>query len=547
MSRLLLIRADASPEMGSGHVMRCLALAEVWRHSGGEVMLLTAALPPALRQRAESARISLDEVSVAAGSLADAEATIALAAAARAAWVMLDGYHFDAAFQRALKQAGLRLLVVDDHGSATHYCADVVLNQNLGARADLYAGRESGTRLLLGLRYVLLRGEFLPWRAWRREIPERARHVLVTLGGSDPENATLKVLRALQQLMGAAACDRRTNASLTTVETHRTAATDRCSSDFSDVEATLVVGGSNPHAESLASTIHHPVSSIQHPASSIEHPPSSIRLLHNVANMPELMSAADLAIAAGGSTAWELAFMGMPMLIIILAENQRSNGQQLHAAGIARHLGWHADLTPDRLAREIESLLDDAAARAEMSRRGRALLDGLGGFRVWLHLNEDTLCLRPVTADDCRLVWEWANDARVRAASFSSEPIPWENHVAWFSARLADSDCRFWLATDAEQRPVGQVRFNVTGREATISVSLDAGQRGKNLGALLIWLACRKLFREAPVEIIHAFIKPDNAVSIWAFEKSGFEKAGAKEVRNQAALLLQLARHRAEI
>ncbi|MBI4326591.1 MAG: UDP-2,4-diacetamido-2,4,6-trideoxy-beta-L-altropyranose hydrolase [Chloroflexi bacterium] len=531
MSRLLLIRADASPEMGTGHVMRCLALAEVWRQSGGDVTLLSAALPPALRQRAESAGVSLDEVSAAAGSLTDAEATIALAAAARAAWVMMDGYHFNAAFQRALKQAGLRLLVVDDYGSATHYCADLILNQNLGARADLYASREPYSRLLLGPRYVLLRGEFLSWHAWRREIPVRARRVLVTLGGSDPENVTLKVLQALRQLMGAAASDRRIDDGQVAADNHPASATDCPSCDFSDLEVTVVVGGSNPHFEHLKSQISD----------------SRFRLLRDIANMPELMSAADLAIAAGGSTAWELAFMGLPMLIIVLAENQRSNGQQLHANGLARHLGWHADLTPDRLAHEIESLLDDAAARAEMSRRGRALVDGLGGFRVWLHLNEDTLCLRSVTADDCRLVWEWANDTGVRAASFSSEPIPWENHVAWFSARLADPDCRFWLATDTEQRPVGQVRFNMAGREATISVSLDAGRRGKHLGALLIWLACRKLFREAPVEMINAFIKPGNAMSIRAFEKSGFEKAGAKEVKNQAALLLQLARHRAEI
>ena len=146
----LLLRADASPQIGMGHVMRCLALAEPWLQAGSAVTLLTASPPPALRARAEVLGVTIKELSAASGSPADAAETIALAQSLRAAWLVLDGYHFDADFQRAVKTAELRLLVFDDTAHATHYAADFVLNQNLGASASLYPHRDPTTRLLLG-------------------------------------------------------------------------------------------------------------------------------------------------------------------------------------------------------------------------------------------------------------------------------------------------------------------------------------------------------------------------------------------------------------
>ena len=519
----LLLRADAGPQIGMGHVMRCLALAEPWLQAGSAVTLLTAPRagglqPPsagsdnaterrfqtagtdAVRARAESLGVSLRELSAPPGSPADAAETIALAQSLRAAWLVLDGYHFDADFQRAVKAAGLRLLVFDDTAHATHYAADFILNQNLGASASLYPHREPTTRLLLGPRFVQLRGEFT-------ELSRSAEHrsagavetskaeqcsalrVLVTLGGSDPDNITAQVLTALQTIPG--------------------------------LPADIVIGPANPHADAL-----------QSPSA---HSPAPITFHVNPSGIPALMARADLAICAGGTTAWELSFLGVPMLVLVLAENQRSNAERLAQAGVAVHTSIA------KLADDLRSLLADVARRAEMSRRARALVDGLGTLRVWLRMNEDSLHLRPATADDCRRIWEWANEPAVRAVSFNSEPIPWEQHVAWFNRRLADANTRLWIAGQAVA-PVGQVRFDLDGPTATISVSLDATRRGKNLGSLLIWSACKKLFRESAVETIHAVIKPDNSSSIRAFMKGGFEPAGQTTVKGCAALRFTLSR-----
>jgi RimJ/RimL family protein N-acetyltransferase len=247
------------------------------------------------------------------------------------------------------------------------------------------------------------------------------------------------------------------------------------------------------------------------------------------------MARADLAICAGGTTAWELSFLGVPMLVLVLAENQRTNAERLAATGAAVHTSIA------RLADDLRTLLTDAPRRTEMSRRARALVDGLGMFRVWLRMNEDSLHLRPAIADDCRRVWEWANEPAVRAVSFTSEPIPWEQHVAWFNRKLADANTRLWIAEQLGA-PLGQVRFDLDGPTATISVSLDASRRGKNLGALLIWSACHRLFRESALEAIHACIKPDNAASVRAFVKAGFEPAGQTTVKGCAAHRFVLSR-----
>ena len=332
-----VIRADAGPQIGTGHVMRCLALAEPWLQAGSGVAMVAAQLPATLVERIKISGIKLQMLSAASGGGADAKELAQIANQQNADWVVVDGYHFDADYQRDLKEAGLRVLFFDDYGHAKHYCADFVLNQNLGADENLYRNREPQTRLLLGTRFVQLRNEFSKWRDWRRTIPPRAEKILVTLGGSDSENVTLKAVQAIQQIPD------------------------------SNCETTIVIGGGNPHGGELKSAAQNS---------------PAIRILQNAGNMPELMAEADLAIAAGGTTAWELAFMGLPALTIVLADNQRSTAEQLRSAGIARNLGWHKNLSPEKIAEEIIQLSVDFSARGEMSRRGRELVDGLGSSRV---------------------------------------------------------------------------------------------------------------------------------------------------------------------
>ncbi len=134
--------------------------------------------------------------------------------------------------------------------------------------------------------------------------------------------------------------------------------------------------------------------------------------------------------------------------------------------------------------------------------------------------------LRQTSAKDCRLIWQWANDPDVRAVSFSSEAIPYEEHVTWFESKLKDPNCHFYIAEHKNLEPVGQVRYDKEGTEAIISVSLDRKFRGKGYGPTLLRFASQKFFKVSDVEMIHAYIREGNEASIGAFKKAGFVSVG---------------------
>src|SRR5205814_2364447 len=221
-SFITLFRADASSQMGSGHVMRSLALAQACQDAGGEARFATVEIAPGLQSRVGAVTGHAPfPVSAVAGSGMDARETIALAKTAEAAWVVLDGYCFGAEFQTAIKAARHQVLAVDDYGHAEHYSADLVLNQNLHATSALYQNREQFTELLLGTRFALLRREFQSWSKWSRNCNGEARNVLVTLGGADPDNLTIRVVRELR------------------------------SAGLRDLRVEVVLGGANLHRQSI--------------------------------------------------------------------------------------------------------------------------------------------------------------------------------------------------------------------------------------------------------------------------------------------------------
>jgi len=496
--RRLLVRADANARIGSGHIMRCLALAQTWKKAGGEAFFQTSDLPRPLQELLLGEGMQILPGIQPAGSLDDARELGETARTMGAHWLVVDGYQFGSDYQRALREAGHRFLVIDDVGHAKHYHARLVLNPNGGANAELYASREADTELLLGAKFALLRREFLARRKPDRAVPARARQLLVTFGGADPHGTALKGVQSMELLGPSAPVSR-----VVMAADHR----------------------SRKAMEEL-----------------IARSRLAVELMTDTRAMAELMVEADFALCAPGTTCWEMAYMGVPMITIAIANNQLGNGRFLNERGLAVHLGWHGDVAPADIAKAIEKMGADQEARRAMSVRGQQLVDGQGAFRVWLRLNADRLTLRRVVSADCEQIWQWANAPDVRAASFSSETIPWAIHVQWFDQKLKDPGCRFWVAEDERRHAVGQVRFDRRERQAVISVSVDASCRGASWGSLLIWLASRRLFSENDVELIRAFIKPNNGASIRAFQKAGYCRGQDETVRGQPAAVMILGR-----
>ncbi len=332
----LLFRTDASPPMGTGHVMRCIALAQACQDAGGRATFVMADSTPGILAKLAEESCPVLSVSGVAGSMDDSAQMIAFACETQADWIAVDGYQFDGDYQRALKAAGFKVLFLDDYGHASHYSADLVLNQNAQADEGTYIARESYTRLLLGPDYCLLRREFVRWRGWKREIAPTGCRVLVTMGGSDPDNVTEIVIAALQQLP--------------------------------DLEAAVVVGGSNPHFDSLQ----------RQAAQGGQH----FRLLRSVDNMPELMAWADVAVSGAGSTCWEMCLLQLPMILIDLADNQKPIAGALDKLAAAIHLGAGADMTADEIAKRVADLLASQSERAALSNRCGKFVDGRGAGRV---------------------------------------------------------------------------------------------------------------------------------------------------------------------
>ncbi|MBI4555991.1 MAG: UDP-2,4-diacetamido-2,4,6-trideoxy-beta-L-altropyranose hydrolase [Candidatus Hydrogenedentes bacterium] len=337
MPNELIIRADASALMGTGHVMRCLALGEAWMDAGGRVTLVTKCTSRALLERVRTAGFSVVELEEVCPRPEDVATTLQIVRGHTGAHIVLDGYHFDVPYQEALKKTGTCLLVIDDATHSEHYVADIILNQNLGAEHVSYSC-EKHTRLLLGPKYALLRREFLEWRTWSRNISDVGRHLLVTFGGSDPANSTRKAIQAVAHL------------------------------DWLEAETVIAVGASNPHYDELNTEVQLAASGIQ--------------LVQDTRQMSDLMRWADLAVSGGGSTCWELAFMGLPNVIMVLAPNQAPVAEALAAAGVSINLGDAHQVDEATLAGALETLMYNSESRRSMSERGRALVDGFGAMRV---------------------------------------------------------------------------------------------------------------------------------------------------------------------
>lgn len=334
---LLLIRADAGADIGVGHVMRCLALAQTWQDQGGRAAIALTPGGEALNDRLCSSGVEVTVIDVERGSDTDADVTARVARDAVA--VVADGYRFGTSYQRRLhdKLDGSPLMVIDDYGHADRYVADFVLNQNASASPALYSSRETYTRLLLGTQYALIRREFSGSRPTGR-FPVRAERLLVTMGGADVAHLLPRVLDALERLGTEAP------------------------------QATIVLGSTTPHADYIVER-----------AAEL---PTPAQVVRDVRDMKRLMEGSDFALVASGSVVWELAYCNVPTLAVVVAENQKAHTQHLAESGACHTLGWHESVTSTVLADAIASLARDTLARRSMTEAGAKVIDGRGAERV---------------------------------------------------------------------------------------------------------------------------------------------------------------------
>lgn len=476
----LYIRADADSKIGTGHIMRSIALAQAWQVQGGKVTFISHCKSGALRERIqiEGFRlIFLDHVCPDSSDLMNTLSILKNESADQKPWLVLDGYHFTPGYQKAIRNEEILLLVIDDMNHLPHYHADIILNQNIYA-PDLNYHCDEDTTLLMGTRYVLMRREFLKYRDFKRKISDRATNILLTLGGADPDNVTLKVIEALKLL------------------------------NEPDISVKIIIGPENPHQEKLRNAI------------TSEH--FETELIYNPLNIPELMAWADMAISAGGSTCWELMFMALPSIILVLAENQADVAEYLMNKKAVVNMGHFAGHTEEQISHVCKSLIECSIARTSLSQKSIELINGIVPNLVIKSMNIKNLTLRDVTDLDRELIWHWANDEETRKASYSQAYISWDEHVRWFDSVQRKKNYRFYIANNESKKPVGQIRFACYGKDAIVSFSVAPESRRRGYAKEILIAAAKKLFSGTNVEQISAYIKLENILSLRVFEKAGF-------------------------
>ncbi len=467
-----VFRADATPELGGGHVYRCLALAQALAADGWECRF-------AANAGAERVASWLAE---------GAFARVAPDALGRepADLLVVDHYRLGAEYERGCRGWAAGILALDDLADRVHDC-DFLLDQNLGRSASDYAAlAPERCRVMAGPAFALLREPFARARLAGWRLRGEVRRVLVSMGAADHGNATGVALASLAEMPS--------------------------------LEVDVVLGAAAPH-----------LAAVREQARAFG---SRCRVWVEIGGdaMVRLIAEADLAIAAAGGGAWERCCLGLPTLLVVLADNQRRAAASLAAAGAARLLGPHPGVAAAEITAAVREIAADAGGLRRMSRAAALVCDGLGARRVAGVVNPEhcddgsAVSLRPATASDRDLVFAWQTMPETRRYFREPRPPSAAEHAAWFGDSLARAD-RMLNIIELDGKAAGVLRLDrlaapcsAAGGDFSISILVDPALAGRGIAKA----ALRATRRLMAGQRLVADVMDDNVASRRAFEASGF-------------------------
>lgn len=496
----IAFRVDASSEIGTGHFMRCLTLALALKKRGVQIRFVSRHLPEYLRQMLstkgfEFALLNSVQDETALKELAHAhwlgvsqalDATDSINALSTETgtwdWLIVDHYALDTRWESMLRQSARNILAIDDIADRQHDC-DILLDQNLYADMETrYTGKVPRLcQMLLGPRYAILRDEF-------RELHEQVRlrtgpvsRALIFFGGVDSVNYTGLAIEALAEI------------------------------GMPDLHVDVVIGAQHPDRERIEADC-----------------AQRGYICHvQTDKMAELMMTADLAIGAGGSTAWERCCLGLPTLTICVANNQRKQIADAASEGLMYAPELKGEFVP-AIRRQVSALIDNCYLRQAICRNGMRAVDGRGVLRVIGALGCSDIEIRVARQDDAEKLFEWRNHPTVRTASRKPDTINREDHQEWLSSVLASSD-RLLLIGQREGFLIGVVRFDIQGDEAEVSIYLapyinQQGQGRELLQSAEYWFATNR----PKINKVNALVLGGNERSQRLFFGAGYQIESTK-------------------
>lgn len=486
----VVFRVDAGERIGLGHAMRCLALADALRARGARTVFVTTALPEptaaVLRARGHTVLPLADAGAIANGApeseLDDGRQRADALAMQRALqgigpldWIVVDHYHLGLVWERAAAGWARRRAVIDDHARRAHDC-DLLIDHNVSAQWAQYDGLLPPRALrLVGPRFALLRRQFA--RSGDARPRAVVARLLVAFGGADPTCETEKALAALSE------------------------------PDLAALAVDVVVGAANPR-----------LAAIRARAAAR----GNVQVHVDAERMDALIERADLALGAAGVSALERCALGLPALLIAVADNQVPIARALAQRGAAVYLGRAEAVDEGCVARALGGLAAMPELVRTLAQNAADTCDGHGARRVASRMLAFDLRLRPAGPADRDLLLAWRNDEATRRHSLDPAPIDPARHAVWFAERLKDEHGALLIGED-ERGPVGVLRYDVRGATARVSVYLVPDRHGQGLGALLLHAGHRWLAANRPaVRAIDAEVLADNRASRLAFAEAGY-------------------------
>jgi UDP-2,4-diacetamido-2,4,6-trideoxy-beta-L-altropyranose hydrolase len=500
----IAFRVDASQTIGTGHVTRCLTLARVLRERGAKCLFVSREHPGHMLDRIRGSEFDLRVLPTESSQeptnsqnhedhptharwlgahwAKDARDTLNAIGQVHLNWLIVDHYALDYRWESTIKSRCDQIMAIDDLADRDHDC-DLLLDQNLVAGwPHRYEARiPERCACLLGPKYALLQPEYAELHPRTPPRSPPISRIMAYFGGADNQNLTGLAIDSFLALQRA------------------------------DITLDVIINSNSQHAETIKRQVQ-------------GH--ANIQLHENLSSLAWLMLKADIAIGASGATSWERCCLGLPTLVVTLAENQRPIATELESLKLARYIGNAEGISLTTIGDAISDILRNEDQLEPWSVRCKLVCDGEGASRVasliLLHALTP-LKARVARLEDEPLLLSWANDRLVRNNAFNANPIDDHTHRMWFYNRLRRPEtCRIYIIETSNGIPIGQVRFERSHEEWEIHYGLAAFARRRGLGAPLVEVAIkefRKLNATAP---IFGRVKSHNLPSQRVFEKIGF-------------------------
>jgi UDP-2,4-diacetamido-2,4,6-trideoxy-beta-L-altropyranose hydrolase len=455
------IRADASPAIGIGHIMRCLKLATALQQERHSVTMLCARITPELVH-------AIQEAGVALQMLAHTDDTICIESQ-RYDVVIADHYTLNDSWFETAATATERLVVIDDTERA-HRHADIYVNPN---QSTLNMGQAPADSIrCIGPRFALIATGLAP----KSTYAHTPKHILCCMGGSDPDHSLHHCVEA--------------------------------AGTFPDTQFHIVAGNANPHADMLAKA-------------STAHP--NIRYYRHVDDLPTLLIRMDAAIVAGGGLMRECLSLGVPCAVVSNHPNQSGFVQQLAAETMLQYIGPGSTVSATKIDAVLQALHSNYAQWKEAAMRAVQQFDGRGITRLSRMIQHAPIQLRDARMADAETIYAWRTHERVRASSHNRASFGMASHMEWMEKTIANPNSYFWLAVQ-HAAPVGVFRADMDDQShALLSIYLNPDYMGLQLGPAILQAAVKKLrlLPHPPARLI-AQVNAGNDASHRLFAMLGF-------------------------